>query len=101
MKLWPNVSGLSVAGIGFALPYLALLRDQTERCLALMPARQGVVNWPSRVLGLRADRADHACPCLISRSTRILLIHGLEEMSDDPEAMLEEAWRVCSRPAGG
>ena len=34
-------------GIGYATPYLGLFREEAERCLALMPAPQGVVRWPS------------------------------------------------------
>ncbi len=98
MKLWPNVSGLSVAGIGFALPYLALLRDQSERCLAFMPARQGVVNWPSSGVSASALVEPTMLPLPDLSLDRILLIHGLE-MSDDPEAMMEEAWRVLA-PGG-
>ena len=34
-------------GIGYATPYLGLFREEAERCLAFMPAAQGVVKWPS------------------------------------------------------
>ena len=44
-----------IAGIGYATPYLGLFREEAERCLAFMPAAQGVVKWPSA----RAD-ADRA-----------------------------------------
>ena len=42
-----NTHGLRVLGIGYTTPYLGLFRGEAERCLALMPAPQGVVRWPS------------------------------------------------------
>ena len=35
-------------------PYLGLFREEAERCLALMPAPQGVVRWPSSKPALAA-----------------------------------------------
>ena len=46
-RLWPGSAGLRVLGIGYATPYLGLFREDAERCLAFMPAAQGVVKWPS------------------------------------------------------
>ena len=42
-----DAHGLRILGIGYATPYLGLFRGEAERCLALMPAPQGVVRWPS------------------------------------------------------
>ena len=36
-----------MVGVGYATPYLGLFREEAERCLAFMPAAQGVVKWPS------------------------------------------------------
>src|SRR5712692_3157536 len=47
-----DTRGLSVLGIGYATPYLGLFREEAERCLAFMPAVQGVVKWPSSRSGL-------------------------------------------------
>ena len=44
---WSDVHGLRLAGVGYATPYLGLFREEAERCLAFMPAAQGVVKWPS------------------------------------------------------
>jgi SAM-dependent methyltransferase len=97
-KLWPNVSGLRVAGLGFALPYLSQLRANTERCLALMPARQGVVNWPSSGESASTLVEPTMLPLPDLSLDRVLLIHGLE-VSEDPEALMEEVWRVLA-PGG-
>ena len=45
--LWKDTAGQRVLGIGYATPYLGLFREEAERCLAFMPAGQGVVKWPT------------------------------------------------------
>ena len=47
-SLWKDTAGQRVLGIGYATPYLGLFREEAERCLAFMPAGQGVVKWPDR-----------------------------------------------------
>ena len=51
---WGDTRSLRVLGIGYATPYLGLFREEAERCLALMPAPQGVVRWPSSKPALAA-----------------------------------------------
>src|SRR5229473_1367380 len=46
-RLWAGSAGLRMLGVGYATPYLGLFREEAERCLAFMPAAQGVVKWPS------------------------------------------------------
>jgi SAM-dependent methyltransferase len=98
LRFWPDVRGLRVAGIGFAVPYLALLREGTERTLALMPATQGVVNWPSAGLSASVLVEPTALPLPDASIDRIMVIHALEE-SESPEELLEEVWRVLG-PGG-
>src|SRR5664280_1483922 len=45
--LWKDTAGQRVLGVGYATPYLGLFREEAERCLAFMPAGQGVVKWPT------------------------------------------------------
>jgi SAM-dependent methyltransferase len=92
-----DTRGLSVAGLGYATPYLGLFREEAERCLAFMPAAQGVVKWPSQRPGLSALVDDLELPLQDSSIDRVLLVHGLE-MAHDPGALLREVWRVL---AGG
>jgi SAM-dependent methyltransferase len=88
----------SVVGIGYATPYLGLFREQAERCLAFMPAAQGVVKWPSARSGLSALVDDLELPLPDGAVDRVLLVHALE-MAHDPGALLREVWRVLA--AGG
>jgi SAM-dependent methyltransferase len=95
---WPDLGGQRVLGIGYATPYLGLFREEAERCLAFMPAQQGVVKWPTTRPALAALVEDTEMPLPDNAVDRVLLIHSLE-MSQDAAALLREAWRVLS--AGG
>ncbi len=95
---WRDLGGLRVLGIGYATPYLGLFREEAERCLAFMPARQGVVKWPAASPGLVALVDDHDLPLPDASVDRVLLVHALE-MSQDAGALLRETWRVLA--AGG
>jgi SAM-dependent methyltransferase len=95
---WKDTRGLRVLGVGYATPYLGLFREEAERCLALMPAPQGVVRWPSTRPALAALVEEDELPLTDSAVDRVLLVHALE-MSSDPAELLREAWRVLA--AGG
>src|SRR6202000_3565408 len=51
---WPEAEGQRVLGIGYPTPYLGLFRDSSERCIAFMPAAQGVLKWPTARAALAA-----------------------------------------------
>lgn len=90
--------GQSVAGIGYATPYLEPFRDEAVRVLALMPAEQGVVNWPPAGRSASALVDTAALPLPDSCIDRVLLIHALE-ITDHPRDLLAEVWRVLT-PGG-
>ena len=95
---WPDTKGMSVLGIGYASPYLGLFREEAERCLAMMPAPQGVVRWPSARPSLAALVEEDEWPLTDSAVDRVLLVHALEISLDAPE-LLREVWRVLA-PGG-
>ena len=95
---WTDTRGMRVVGVGYATPYLGLFREEAERCLALMPAQQGVVRWPSARPSLAALVEEDELPLTDSAVDRVLLVHALE-VSADPGELLREAWRVLA--AGG
>ena len=80
---WKDTRALRVLGVGYATPYLGLFREEAERCLALMPAPQGVVRWPSTRPALAALVEEDELPLTDSAVDRVLLVHALE-MSADP-----------------
>jgi len=97
-KRWTNLAGQRVLGLGYATPYLAPFRDEAERCLAFMPAPQGVVRWPSEGAGLTSLIDELDLPLQEAAVDRVLLVHGLE-MSQDGFALLREIYRVLA-PGG-
>ncbi len=97
-RCWPNVTGMTVAGLGYATPYLGQFRDEAERVLALMPAQQGVLHWPRSGRYL-TGLVDEVClPLPDSSADRLLLVHQLEA-ADQLQPALREAWRVLA-PGG-
>jgi SAM-dependent methyltransferase len=97
-KRWTDTTGQRVLGLGYASPYLGQFREEAERCLAFMPAAQGVVKWPTAHPTLSALVESLDLPLPDASIDRVLLVHGLE-MSQDAAALLREIWRVLS--AGG
>jgi SAM-dependent methyltransferase len=97
-KRWADTHGQRVLGIGYATPYLGLFREEAERCLAFMPAAQGVVKWPTARPALSALVDELELPLPDASVDRVLLVHALE-MSQDATALLREIWRVMA--AGG
>lgn len=95
---WKDTRGQRVLGVGYATPYLGLFREEAERCLALMPASQGVVRWPSTRPALAALVEEDEWPLTDSAVDRVLLVHALEISPNAPE-LLREVWRVLA-PGG-
>jgi len=94
-RRWTDTRGLRVLGIGYATPYLGQFREEAERCVAFMPAAQGVVKWPAARPALSALVDEYELPLPDAAVDRILLVHALE-MSLDATALLREIWRVLA-----
>ena len=97
-RAWPSMKGLRLVGIGYATPYLAEFAPEAERLAALMPAAQGVVNWPASGANVSALVLDDELPLPDASIDRILMVHCLE-MAHDPREVLREIWRVLA-PGG-
>ncbi|HEY1260899.1 MAG TPA: methyltransferase domain-containing protein [Stellaceae bacterium] len=96
-RVWPDLRGMRLLGIGYATPFLSALSPDTERTVALMPASLGVLGWPAdgRNLVALADEAE--LPFADYSIDRVLLVHALETR-EPAGPMLKEIWRVL---AGG
>ncbi|MEJ1936747.1 methyltransferase domain-containing protein, partial [Nostoc sp. NIES-2111] len=90
---WSNVTGLALAGCGFAVPYLDIFSGEAERVLAFMPAAQGVVNWPADGLSASALADLTMMPLPDASVDRILVVHALET-GENPGELLSEMWRI-------
>src|SRR3989475_5721224 len=97
-RRFADTRGMSVVGIGYATPYLGLFREEAERCLAFMPAAQGVLKWPSDRPGLAALVDELELPLPDAAVDRVLLVHALE-MAHEAGALVREVWRGMA--AGG
>ena len=95
---WPHARGLRVLGLGYPTPYLGLFREDSERCIAFMPAAQGVLKWPTSRPTLATLVDELSLPLPDAAIDRILLVHALE-MADDPAGLLRELWRILA-PSG-
>ncbi len=98
VEMWPRVAGDRMLGLGYATPFLRPFLGQAERVIGFMPARQGVVNWPSEGPSATALVDATMLPLADSSIDRMILVHALE-MADDPDEVLREAWRVLA-PGG-
>lgn len=93
--LWPKVAGERVLGFGYAVPYLGLWQGEAERTIAVMPAEQGVMHWPSDHPNATALSEERHLPLPDRSIDRMLLVHAVES-SEALRAMLREIWRVMA-----
>ncbi|PKQ04365.1 MAG: methyltransferase type 11 [Alphaproteobacteria bacterium HGW-Alphaproteobacteria-12] len=96
--IWSDVRGLNVLGLGFATPYLAPFMGQASRVIGLMPARQGVMQWPADGKCLTGLVDERELPLDDESMDRVLVVHGLEA-SESMRGMLRQIWRVLA-PGG-
>lgn len=95
---WKRVNGLTVAGTGYASPFLGTFRTEAAALACLMPSRQGAIVWP---------RSGHCHSLLVGENQwplpdnsidRLLAVHCLEQ-AERPGQLLREVWRVL-KPDG-
>jgi len=96
-RLWPDLRGTRLLGIGYPAPFLTAISPETERTLALMPAALGVLAWPTDGPNLAVLADEGELPFPDYSIDRVLLIHTLET-TDQAGPLLKEVWRVL---AGG
>jgi SAM-dependent methyltransferase len=92
-RIWPDLAGQSVLGVGYCAPYLRLWREQATRCVALTPAQAGIAAWPRGLPSLACAADEDALPFPDLFFNRVLLVHGLET-AESTRRMLREIWRV-------
>jgi SAM-dependent methyltransferase len=92
---WPDVRGMSIAGIGYATPYLRSIKDEAERVVAVMPAQQGVIRWPADGNNIASLAPEDDLPLPDVSMDRVLLVHAIE-CSEQLRKLLREVWRVMT-----
>lgn len=82
-----------VAGLGYATPILRNM--EVENTIALMPARQGAVHWPTggdvKTVLVHEDELP-----LASGSVDVFIMLHILENAIEPGDVLKEAWRVLA-----
>jgi SAM-dependent methyltransferase len=96
--LWPDMTGRRVLGVGYATPFLRPFLDEVERCVALMPANQGVRRWPAEGPNRVLLGDEFEMPLEDQSFDHVLVVHALES-SESARHLLREVWRVLN--AGG
>ena len=94
-RLWPDVRGQSVLGLGYATPYLRPFQGEAERVIALMPSMQGISRWPDDGPNVAALTETHDLPLQDASIDRVLMVHELEN-TENVRALLREVWRVLA-----
>ncbi len=98
VELWPDTTGQTVVGFGFAVPLLRPFLVKSRRVVALMPGPQGVMPWPAGMPNVSVLMDERYWPLETGHVDRLIIMHGLET-SDQPSQMLDEARRVLG-PGG-
>ena len=96
-RIWPDLRGMRLLGVGYTTPFLTALGAGTERTVALMPASLGVLGWPPEGPNLATLADEGELPFADYSIDRVLVVHAIET-SEHASAMLKEVWRVL---AGG
>ena len=99
LQFWPDLSGQTIAGFGFATPLLRPFLPQARRVIALMPGPQGVLAWPNPSQNVSVLTDERFWPLETGHVDRLIVLHGLET-SEDANTVLQEAYRVLG-PGGG
>ena len=92
VEAWGDGARMSIAGFGYANPYLELFSSATRR-LALAPGAQGVIRWPATAKNAASLVSEGAWPLPDACLDRVLIVHGLEE-APEPHRLMREIWRV-------
>jgi len=95
---WPKTEGLTVAGFGFAAPFLRPFMTDAGNLICLMPDQQGVMPWPPGEHNRSVLCEETRWPLAPGSVDRLVVAHGLETC-EKAGALLEEIWHVLA-PGG-
>ena len=100
LELWPDATGMTVVGFGFAAPLLRPYLKSARRVTALMPGPQGVMPWPSGMPNVSVLCEETLWPVETDSVDRLVVLHGLET-SAHPIQLLDECYRVLAPEGRG
>ncbi|NDD89416.1 MAG: hypothetical protein EBZ32_09290, partial [Rhodobacteraceae bacterium] len=73
---WPDTTGQTVVGFGFAVPILRPFLAKSRRVIALMPGPQGVMHWPAGAPNVSVITDEFSWPLETGHVDRLVLFHG-------------------------
>lgn len=91
-QIWGQGESLSIAGFGYAEPYINKF-SKAERRLLISPGGQGVIRSPIDGGNVACLSSDHHWPLADASVDRVMIVHGLEE-APAPAKLMREAARV-------
>jgi SAM-dependent methyltransferase len=94
-SIWPDVSGTTILGVGFAAPFMRQFRNEAVRQLLCMPEEQGAVRWPPEGPVSSFLASETELPLASSSADRVLAVHCLEHCGMS-RPLLREIWRVLT-----
>ncbi|WP_291200147.1 methyltransferase domain-containing protein [Hyphomonas sp.] len=96
VDLWGEAHGLTMLGLGYAIPALDAFGTGPGRRIAAIPYEHGPVSWQASERGNASVAVgDPRLPFPDAFFDRVIVLHGLEE-TGDPRAYLREIWRVTA-----
>jgi SAM-dependent methyltransferase len=93
--MWPDLTGMRVLAIGYAVPFLGPLAEEAERVCVVMPPGQGGRRWPPDRPSQVILAADDELPLADRSVDRVLMVHALES-AEQSQRLLRELWRVLA-----
>lgn len=91
--IWPDCKGMNILGLGYAVPYLGLFKNEAVRTLAFMPSQQGVLHWPQEGKSQTCLVDELELPLADVSMDRVIMVHDLEH-AGHLRRLLREVWRV-------
>ena len=94
-EAWPDLTGQSLLGLGYAMPYLDFYLEPAAPVFAFMPFQRQEVTWPDRGLSRVAFTQNDILPLSDQSIDHVLMVHALEH-ADQTRLFLREVWRVLT-----
>lgn len=96
VDLWQHTDGLSVLGLGHALPLLEPFAGSARRVVAALPDGAGALSWDPTGRGNATVLSPEArLPFADGLFDRAIVLHGLED-AESPRSVCRELWRVMA-----
>lgn len=87
-EMWPDIAHKRILVLGYGMPYMGLMNKEAE-LYCMMPARVGVMHWPTEAPNRTCLGWQHTLPFPDQLFDGILMIHALEFCEDAAQTLAE------------